>query len=77
MRTTINIDETTAKIAEKVMEKENRNFSNLCEVALNEYCGPRQQGDAHAMVIANAEEIGLDRALELLRAAPRKRKRAA
>jgi hypothetical protein len=76
MRTTISIDDNTATIAEAVMAKENRNFSNLCEVALQQYC---DRANAHPMeeLMAAAKEAGLPKALAAVQNIVRKKKRAA
>lgn len=71
MRTSISIDDGVAALADKIATREKRNFSNLCEVALAEYCGPRESSQAHAELIATAEEVGIDTALAALKRAMR------
>jgi len=70
-RTTISVDDEIAALASRICEKENRNFSNLCEVALQQYCEPRVQDASHDEVIAAAKEIGVDKAVVVLRRAAR------
>lgn len=67
MRTTISLDDNVAALAEKIAEREKRNFSNLCEVALAEYCKPRAEDGQHADLIAAAEEVGIEQAVATLK----------
>lgn len=76
MRTTISLDDAVARLAEQVCAKENRNFSNLCEVALAAYCGARVEDPAKAELYAAAEVLTMPVALTALkREAVRKMKR--
>lgn len=78
MRTSISIDDNIAELAEKVAERESRNFSNLCEVALKEYCGDRALPVEEAELLASAKEVGVKNALAAVDALKRPhRKRAA
>lgn len=65
-RTTISISQGVADLAAKVGDAENRNFSNLCEVALQEYCSARGVDPKDAEIAAAVKRIGKDRALEVL-----------
>lgn len=84
MRTTISIDDEIAEMAERIMAREVRNFSNLCEVALREYFeardiptdGIQRAENPLAEVMSAASEIGMTEALEILRRAARRRKSA-
>lgn len=72
-RTTISLDAElyAAALAVCAPEKENRDFSNLCEQALREFLGARGELPADvalkAQLIATGEEIGFPTALETLR----------
>jgi len=72
-RTTISLDGEiyAAALALCAPDRENRDFSNLCEMALREYLAPRGALPADialkAEVLATAEQIGLPSALEQLR----------
>jgi len=71
MRTTISIDDTVADLAAKIAEREKRNFSNLCEVALAEYCEAHSAGLPDELMAATAaatQIAGRDRVLAALQA---------
>jgi hypothetical protein len=56
MRTTISLDDNVAALAEKMAKLENRNFSNLCEVALAAYCSPVANApEEHAKLLAKVD----------------------
>lgn len=72
-RTTISLDGEiyAAALALCAKDRENRDFSNLCEMALREYLSARGAlpGDVaiKAEIIATAEQLGLPAALDNLR----------
>jgi len=74
MRTSISLDDNIAKLAEQMAQRENRNFSNLCEIALSEYCAARGAVDPTSEMIAAAQQIGLPQATAILVRAARRRK---
>lgn len=76
-RTTISIDAKVADLAATMAEREKRNFSNLTEVALAEYCEKRQVDPQAEEVLEAIKEIGADRALDILRRESRKSRRPA
>lgn len=82
-RTSISLDGElyAAALALCAPEKENRDFSNLCEQALREFLGARGALPADvalkAELIATAEQIGLPAAIEQLRKKLRATDRAA
>lgn len=71
MRTTISIDDAVAVTAEGMAKREKRNFSNLCEVALDEYCAARGQVQDAPLLMAAAEQVGVPEAIALLTKAAR------
>lgn len=73
MRTTISLDDKIAALAETIAVRENRNFSNLCEVALSAYCQPRMEDNSKEQVLAAAEEVGFDNAIQTLRRSARRK----
>lgn len=77
MRTSIRIDDAVGELAAKIAKREKRNFSNLCEVALSEYCSARQNPGDHAELIAAAEQVGVPDALAVLRRERRRKAKVA
>lgn len=72
-RTTISLDGGVyaAALALCAPDKENRDFSNLCEMALREFLGARgampEAAAQKAELLATAEMIGIPAAIEQLR----------
>lgn len=70
-RTTISLNDDLYQVALGYGERDKRDFSNLCSVALEEFLRARGELPAddavRAELLATAREIGLPEALKLLR----------
>lgn len=76
IRTSISIDPQVAALAQRVAETERRSFSQLCEIALDEYIRARGGFTAaeEAAAVTEAKEAGVD-VVAVLKSAARRRKR--